>query len=278
MTGSFFDLTDAFNVFAEASSCDKIDAFPYIYRLIYAASFGGCGLDESSLREELAKIIERKPDELEILGFNAITYPFLLTAIHKSIIYGKMKYTEILIRLAKKVLFLSGSYNEEFLSFYEKIFNLFRAVSDKSDYARLLKGLSEEIGDCNDSISAYKCKILAALGDLDAYEKTRYKGRDNSTFLYIAIDNDLRYIAKKFKYDEIEGKTRFGILRYISVYGVSAAAGELAYLISGRLGLPPLAAVPVSAFSMLISMKLTEEFIELNGKIENKIIPVLLLD
>ena len=66
MTSSFFDLTNAYNILAEAYSCDKIDTFPYIYQLIYAAAFGGCGINESSLREELDKLIKRKPDELEI--------------------------------------------------------------------------------------------------------------------------------------------------------------------------------------------------------------------
>ena len=216
MTSSFFDLTNAYNILTESSSCDKIDTFPYIYQLIYAAAFGGCGINESSLSEELDKLTKRKPDELEILGFNSITYPLLLIATHKSIIYGKMKYTQALIQLARKVLLTSLSFNEEFLSFYEIIFNLFHTVNNESDYAKLLKGLSKEIRDCDNTTSVYKCKILAILGDLEAYEKVRYKNRSNNAFLYTAIDNDLRYIAKKYKYeDEIEGKLAFRILRYI---------------------------------------------------------------
>jgi hypothetical protein len=146
------------------------------------------------------------PNEFELLGFDPITYPFLLIGIHKSIIYGKMLYTDKLISIAKRILNNSGTENEGWLVFYEKIYTNLRDVinnaKDKELYAKTIASLSEQVS-CKEGIEGkYKCKVLAILGDLRKFDEIRYEKVNRGLNLYNAIDSDLKHISSIFDYNE----------------------------------------------------------------------------
>ena len=291
----FFDLSAAYKNFVEARDCSKLDLYPGIYQLLYVLAFGGCGIDESTLATDIEKIKKLGANELLLLGINNVTYPFLLIAVHKSIIYGKMKYTDVLIQLAKKVLVGTEVFSEDFLNFYEKIFNILYNTTNNKDYVVRVVQLSEEVRECTkDVISEYKCKILAILGDLDKFDKIRSKKSKSRTYLYRAIDSDLNYISKRFEYkiklriykNILKGNVRSTrILRAIIRYDIlSGILGAIAYLISdGYFHLPVVGNVGVILFSTIISSKgfkmLVEKFSRLQSekaKEKYRIIPVLL--
>jgi len=144
-------------------------------------------------------------NELLLLGINAITYPFLLIAIHKSIIYGNMEYTDKLIKIAKNTINNTEVFNEDWLNFYEKVYNelsnIVKNTKDKDSYSKVIKSLSQQVA-CNDTISKYKCKVLAILGDLQKYDEIRNEKESKESKLYHAIDSDLDYISRKFKYSD----------------------------------------------------------------------------
>jgi hypothetical protein len=146
------------------------------------------------------------PKGFELLGFDPTTYPFLLIGIHKSIIYGKMLYTNKLISIAKRILNNSGTENEGWLDFYEKIYTNLRGVinntKDKELYAKTIVSLSEQVS-CEEGIEGkYKCKVLAILGDLQKYDEIRYEKVSKGLNLRNAIDSDLEYISSIFDYNE----------------------------------------------------------------------------
>jgi len=156
----------------------------------------------------LAKIESLHPTELIILGISTATYPILLVAIHKSIIYGNMEFTGKLIGIAKKIASDSEASDETWLNFYEKIYNELHNVVRKSksrkSYSQAIRALSDQI-QCDSIINKYKCKILAILGDLEKYDEIRYEDVDRGLSLYHAIDSDLEYISQKFNFiDKLE--------------------------------------------------------------------------
>jgi hypothetical protein len=205
---SFFDIATAYKNFISARDCSKINSYLGIYRIFFASAFGGCKLHRDIVRYELAKIESLHPTELIILGVNTATYPFLLVAIHKSIVYGNMEFTDKLIGIAKKIVGYSEASDEVWLNFYEKIYNELHNVVRKSksrkSYSQVVRALSDQI-QCDGIINKYKCKILAILGDLEKYDEIRYEKADDGLSLYHAIDSDLKYISKKFNFvDKLE--------------------------------------------------------------------------
>jgi hypothetical protein len=190
----FFNLSTPYENFINAQDCPKINSYPEVYRSIVALAFGGCGLN-----------MPLDPNESLLSEINAATYPFLLIAIHKSIIYGKMEYTDKLINIAKKTINSIEGSNEEWLNFYEKIYNMLynivKITKDENSYSQVIKSLSQQVA-CNDTISKYKCKVLAILGDLQKYDEIRNEKVNKGLSLYHAIDSDLKYISRRFKYDD----------------------------------------------------------------------------
>jgi len=201
----FFNLSTAYKNFATARDCSKINSYPKVYQLIFALAFGGCNLDKNTLNQSLQNIMSLDPNELLLLGINATTYPFLLIAIHKSIIYGNMEYTDKLINIARKVINNTEVFNNDWINFYEKVYNEMHDIvknrKDKDHYSQILKMLSQQV-TCNDTISKYKCKVLAILGDLQKYDDIRSEKEGRTIALYYAIDSDLNYVSKKFGYDD----------------------------------------------------------------------------
>lgn len=205
ISGRFFKLPAAYKNFINARGCTKINSYPGVYQLIFALAFGGCGLNKDTIDQDLQKIMSLDRDELLLLGINAVTYPFLLIAIHKSIIYGKMEYTDKLINIARRVINNSGVFYEDWLYFYEKVYNelsnIVKNTKDKDSYSQAIKLLSQQVA-CNDTISKYKCKVLALLGDLQKYDEIRDEKESKESKLYRAIDSDLNYISREFEYDD----------------------------------------------------------------------------
>ena len=205
ISGRFFKLSTAYMNFISAHDCTKINSFPGVYQLIFALAFGGCGLNKDTLNQDLQKIMSLNSNDLFLLGINPITYPFLLIAIHKSIIYGKMEYTDQLINIAKRIINHLEVLNEDWLNFYEDIYRqlytIVKNTKDKDSYSRAIKLLSQQVA-CNDTISKYKCKVLAILGDLQKYDEIRDEKESRKSYLYRAIDSDLNYISREFKYDD----------------------------------------------------------------------------
>lgn len=201
----FFKLSTAYKNFISAHDCTKINSYPGVYQLIFALAFGGCGLNKDTLNQDLQKIMSLDRNELLLLGINATTHPFLLIAIHKSIIYGNMEYTDKLIHIAKKTTDNTEVFYEDWLNFYEKVYNelanIVKNTKDKDSYSQIIKSLSEQVA-CNDTISKYKCKVLAILGDLQKYDEIRNEKESKESKLYRAIDSDLDYISRKFKYND----------------------------------------------------------------------------
>jgi len=201
----FFNLSTAYKNFISAYGCTKINSYPGVYQLIFALAFGGCGLNKDTLNQDLQKIMSLDRNELTLSGINVITYPFLLIAIHKSIIYGNMEYTDELINIARRVINYLEVFNEDWLNFYEKIYNqlydIVKNTKDKDSYSQVIKSLSQQVA-CNDTISKYKCKVLAILGDLQRYDEIRNERESRESPLYRAIDSDLEYISRKFKYND----------------------------------------------------------------------------
>ena len=201
----FFKLSTAYKNFISAHDCTKINSYPGVYQLIFALAFGGCGLNKDTLNQDLQKIMSLDRNELLLLGINATTHPFLLIAIHKSIIYGNMEYTDKLIHIAKKTIDNTEVFNEDWLNFYEKVYNelsnIVKNTKDKDSYSQVIKSLSQQVA-CNDTISKYKCKVLAILGDLQKYDEISNEKESKESKLYRAIDSDLDYISRKFKYND----------------------------------------------------------------------------
>jgi hypothetical protein len=201
----FFKLSTAYKNFISSHDCTKINSFPGVFQLISALAFGGCGLNKDTLNQDLQKIMSLDRNELLLLGINATTHPFLLIAIHKSIIYGNMEYTDKLIHIAKKTIDNTEVFYEDWLNFYEKVYNelanIVKNTKDKDSYSQIIKSLSQQVA-CNDTISKYKCKVLAILGDLQKYDEIRNEKESKESKLYHAIDSDLDYISRKFKYND----------------------------------------------------------------------------
>jgi hypothetical protein len=201
----FFKLSAAYKNFINARGCPKINSYPGVFQLISALAFGGCGLNKDTLNQDLQKIMSLDRDELLLLGINAVTYPFLLIAIHKSIIYGKMEYTDELINIARRVINNSEVFYEDWLYFYEKVYNelsnIVKNTKDKDSYSQAIKLLSQQVA-CNDTISKYKCKVIAILGDLQKYDEIRDEKESKESELYRTIDSDLNYISREFEYDD----------------------------------------------------------------------------
>jgi hypothetical protein len=176
-----------------------------VYQLIFALAFGGCGLNKDTLNQDLQKIMSLDRNELLLLGINATTHPFLLIAIHKSIIYGNMEYTDKLIHIAKKTIDNTEVFYEDWLNFYEKVYNelsnIVKNTKDKDSYSQAIKLLSQQVA-CNDTISKYKCKVIAILGDLQKYDEIRDEKESKESELYRTIDSDLNYISREFEYDD----------------------------------------------------------------------------
>jgi hypothetical protein len=95
------------------------------------------------------------PNELLLLRINAIIYPFLLIAIHKSIIYGNMEYTDKLIKIARGVLNNTEVFYQNWLNFYEKVYNelsnIVKNTKSKDSYSQVIKSLSQQVA-CNDTM------------------------------------------------------------------------------------------------------------------------------
>jgi hypothetical protein len=169
-------------------------------------AFGGCDSNVETLNHEYQKIMSLSPKGFELLGFGLIIYPFLLIGIHKSVIYGKMLYTDKLISIAKRILNNSGTENEGWLVFYEKIYTNLRDVinntKDKELYVKTIASLSEQVS-CEEGIEGkYKCKVLAILGDLQKFDEIQYEKVNKGLNLRNAIDSDLKYISSIFNYHE----------------------------------------------------------------------------
>ena len=219
------------------------------------------------IRYELTKIESLHPTELIILGVNTATYPFLLVAIHKSIIYGNMEFTDKLIEIAKKIASDSEASDEVWLNFYEKIYNelynVVRKSRSKKSYSQAVRALSDQI-QCDGIINKHKCKILAILGDLEKYDEIQYEDVDEGLSLYHAIDSDLKYISKKFNFiDKLEAYKNALVNKDKMNFPSKNVMTFLSYFVSGAL-----------------FRKTWDEYLEdLNRKIVEKrrIIPTLLL-
>ena len=204
--GSLFKLTDAYRDFIKSRDCSSVNSYPSIYRFVFELAFGGCDSNVETLNHEYQKIMSLSPKGFELLGFGLIIYPFLLIGIHKSVIYGKMLYTDKLISIAKRILNNSGTENEGWLVFYEKIYTNLRDVinntKDKELYVKTIASLSEQVS-CEEGIEGkYKCKVLAILGDLQKFDEIQYEKVNKGLNLRNAIDSDLKYISSIFNYHE----------------------------------------------------------------------------
>jgi len=206
--GTMFKLSKAYSEFGSSTDCSKIEQFPGVYRLIYTLSFGGCGVPEEKIEDELQKIESLSTSEIMLLGINTLTYPFILIGIHKSILYGRMKYTWRLIVLGRRALLTAGYSNpEEWLEFYNGLYLTLRDKTDTESYTSMFALISDGIlfSDgikCEEEKGSYKCKVLATLGDLERYEEIRDAPVRRKSYLYYAIDKDLEFISKKFDFDE----------------------------------------------------------------------------
>ena len=215
-----FKLTDAYSEFGRSTDCSKLDRFPGVYRLIYTLSFGGCGVPEEEIENELQKIESLSTSDVMLLGIDMLTYPFILIGIHKSIIYGKMKYTGRLIALGKRALFTAGYFNpEEWLEFYNGSYLILRGITDTKSYtdnfALISDGILFSDGiNCEEEKGSYKCKVLAVLGDLERYGEIRDAPVRRKSYLYYAIDKDLKYVSKKFDFDKKLEKYKKALEKY----------------------------------------------------------------
>ncbi|MCI4409702.1 MAG: hypothetical protein JHC26_11475 [Thermofilum sp.] len=204
LVGKLFKVSDAYKNFIKSRNCYRRNLFPGVYRLVFASAFGGCGLNKDDINQEFKRIMMFDPNEMMIAGVNPITYPFILIGVHKSIIYGNMRYTDKLIAIAKKILNDFKIFHDEWLNFYENIYNkLYDIVKnkDESSYIQVVNSLSRSIV-CNGKRNKYKCKVLAILGDLQKYNEIRNEKTSRGHKLSSAIDSDLRYISKKFGYND----------------------------------------------------------------------------
>lgn len=200
--GTMFKLTEAYSEFGRSTDCSKLDRFPGVYRLIYTLSLGGCGVPEEKIEDELQKIESLSTSEIMLLGIDMLTYPFILIGIHKSILYGGMKYTGRLIVLGRRALLTAGYSNpEEWLEFYNGLYLVLNGVINTEYYPIALSLFSDGIR-CEEEKGSYKCKVLATLGDLERYGEIRDAPVRRKSYLYYAIDKDLEYISKKFDFDE----------------------------------------------------------------------------
>jgi hypothetical protein len=208
MTGYplFIKYETIFKNFIKSHDCNNMNLYPRVYQFIYKLSFGGCGSDEGDLDHEYQKIMSFGPNDFALLGFDLITYPFILIGIHKSIVYGKMVYTDKLISIAKRIIDYSGVENDEIVDFYQKIYNslheIVKNVKDREVYAKTVVSLSDQVSCEGGVVSKYKCKILAILGDLQKYDEIRFEKVDRGLSLRHAIDEDLKYISNIFDYHE----------------------------------------------------------------------------
>lgn len=212
--GAVFELDKAYSEFGSSTDCSKLDRFPGAYRLIYTLSFGGCGVPEDEIENKLRNIESLTTSEIVLLGIDMLTYPFILIGIHKSMLYGGMKYTGRLIVLGRRVLFNAGYHDiEEWLEFYDGLYRVLNGVINTEYYPIALMLFSDGI-KCEGEMGNYKCKVLATLGDLEKYEEIRDTGVRKRSYLYHAIDKDLEYISKKFNFDERLEKYRKALKKY----------------------------------------------------------------
>jgi hypothetical protein len=221
-----FEVTEALFKLAGSHDCSEINYFPGVYGLVYAMSFGGCGRTGTEINGKIRELGLLNKQGLIIAGINPVFYPFIITGIHKSIIFGGMKYTDKLIVLARMALSASGYYDEdEWLKFYNKVYLSLSGIADGSTnpehYPVLLTLISDGI-NCNGKENVYKCKVLATLGDLEKYDEIRYTGTGKAPGLLYAIDKDLEYVSKKFGFDrkleEYKGALERKISQMISYY------------------------------------------------------------
>jgi hypothetical protein len=212
--GTMFKLDKAYSEFGSSTDCSKVDRFPWIYRLVYSLSFGGCGVPRGELEDELRDIESLSTSETELLGINVLTYPFILIGIHKSLIFGGMKYTERLVVLGRKALLTAGYHGvEEWLEFYNRLYLVLKGITDAESYTDALTLVSDGV-KCEGEMGNYKCKVLATLGDLERYDEIRDVGVRRKSYLYHAIDKDLKYISKKFDFDKKLEKYKKALERY----------------------------------------------------------------
>jgi hypothetical protein len=218
--GIMFKLTKAYSEFGSSTDCSKLEQFPGIYRLIYTLSFGGCGVPEDEMENKLENIGSLSTSEITLLGINTLAYPFILIGIHKSILYGGMKYTGRLIVLGRRALLTVGYSNpEEWLEFYNGLYITLRGKTDTESYTSMFALVSDGMlfSDgikCEEEKGSYKCKVLATLGDLERYEEIRDAPVRRKSYLYYAIDKDLEYISKKFDFDEKLEKYKKALEKY----------------------------------------------------------------
>ena len=271
------DLHIAYKSFIEAHDCSKLVIFSNIYKIIYASAFGGCGLVESEIK------IMLDANDLAHSGINSIIYPFLLIAIHKSVVYGKMRYTGMLIQLAKKVITQDRLY-EEFVNFYEKIYGLlYTSVvsNDEKEYTQAITRLSREVCHGKSVVSYYKCKVLATLGDLEKYDRVRKYWYREDDYLFQAIDHDLEYIAKKFGFEaKLYGKLNRILYKLVTDFKVpSGLLASLSYFISSTyfdLPYTVTSAIIVASFSIsgILFGSMATKYFENTNRKRYEIIPV----
>jgi len=194
-------MKDVYSSFINSHSCKGVDKYPGIYGLVSSMSFGGCGL--SDITDRIKEIKSLSASGLYLMGVNSVTFPFIMIGIQKSIIYGGMRYTDELIKLAETVLVNNNVTDYGWVDFYKELYQQLRDVAygiiSKEFYPEIIISISDRI-KCEGKDGIYMCKVIATLGDLAKYKEVEFSGTERGISLYHAIDKDLDYVSRKFKF------------------------------------------------------------------------------
>ena len=177
--------------FATSTRLNESIELPRPLRILYFAMFGV----EVKL-PRLETLLSLDDATLQSIGITEQLCPLLQVTVHKSLVYGSMRYTAELLVLTKRVC---G--DDDLMKFYDTIYtrlNRYVMRRDTVSYSRELLDISHRI---RESGQENFFKILATLGDLSMYSKTRSLKREGDISISMAIENDLFYVSTHFNFD-----------------------------------------------------------------------------
>mgnify|MGYP001770644185 CR=1 FL=1 len=186
------ELLNYFLKFATSTRLVDGIGFPRSLRTLYYTMFGV----EAKI-PSLETMLSLDDTSLQAIGITEQVCPILRVAVHKSLIYGSMRYTPELLVLAKRVC----GY-DDLLKFYEEIYmKLSKYVRnrDTKSYSSTLANISNNIG--HDRPEDFY-KILATLGDLLTFAKVRNWRVYGDISISTAIENDLFFVSSHFDFDD----------------------------------------------------------------------------
>ena len=200
-------LLNYFLRFAISTRLDGSIKLPRPLRTLYFAMFGV----EAKL-PSLETLVSLDDTALQSFGITEQLCPLLQVTVHKSLVYGSMRYTTELLALTKRVC----GY-DDLMKFYDTIYtrlNRYVMRRDMVSYSRALLDISHSI---RESEQENFFKILATLGDLSMYSKTRSLKRGSDISISMAIENDLFYVSTHFNFDDevrrCNKRSLFGIFK-----------------------------------------------------------------